>query len=104
MPSPSSSDGLSRNTSPSPVLGTDVSFEDCMDDIEQDEERVMDCRSSDDIVIVSDAITSANDSMGSSPDDWLPLDLCYGVPLFDNDLCEWTCQKVRKLRGRPPEK
>ena len=92
VPSPNSSEELSRNASPSPVMGSDISFDECIDDEEQ-EDTTIDCRSSDDMVIVNDTVKPG--VISSSQDDWVPLDLCYGVSLFDSDLCEWTCQKVR---------
>ncbi|EDO47478.1 predicted protein [Nematostella vectensis] len=51
----------------------------------------MDYRSSDDMVIVN-GVGCTTSACASK--DWLPLDLCFGVPLFDGDLSEEVCNKI----------
>ncbi|KAK3746262.1 hypothetical protein QZH41_016510 [Actinostola sp. cb2023] len=95
LSSPTSSEIPSRTASPSePVIAAELGFDECLD---EQEEGSIDCRSSDDMVIVTaDTMKTQQgaDLSSSSTHDWVPLDLCYGVPLFDSELSEWICQKI----------
>ena len=50
------------------------------------------CSSVDDMVMIS---KNHKQESAQSPDQWVPLDLCYGLPLFDGDLSKQVYQKVR---------
>ena len=49
----------------------------------------VDCRSSDEMVVVGEGRRSSEKSS-----DWVPLDLCFGVPLFDSKLSGEVCERV----------
>ena len=97
--SPDGSGVTSRTDSPSePIIDSVMSFVDIgSEDI--DGEGSVDCRSSDDMVIVSERVKAQDENTlpSCSAQDWVPLDLCFGVPLFDSDLSDRICQTVRML-------
>lgn len=60
--------------------------------------------SNDELLIIKDlepeksrSVSSLESSQDPSNCTWLPLQLCYGIPLFDGDLNEEITKKVRKI-------
>ena len=93
MPSPAANDP--RSLSPLIVINDADSSQDSASDEQNEEDGVdpMSCSSVDDMVMVGkDKKENEEDIIASK---WLPLDLCYGLPLFDGDLCKQVYQKVR---------
>ena len=42
------------------------------------------------------ALETTEEEMSSEKSsDWLPLDVCFGVPLFDSKLSSQVCERVR---------
>ena len=63
---------------------------------EQNEEDGVDgvtCGSDNDMVMVGKEKKKESEGDGRA-EKWLPLDLCYGLPLFDGDLSNQVYQKV----------
>ena len=56
------------------------------------EDDSMDCRSSDDVVVIGKDKRKAVDESAL----WVPLELCYGVPLFEGELGKMVTQKVSR--------
>lgn len=84
-----------RSLSPLIVINDADSSQDSASDEQNEEDGVdpMSCSSVDDMVLVGkDKKPNEEERIA---DKWLPLDLCYGLPLFDGDLCKQVYQKVR---------
>lgn len=98
MPSPAANDP--RSLSPLIVINDADSSLDSASDEQNEEDGVdpMSCSSVDDMVMVG------KDKKGNEEEiiagKWLPLDLCYGLPLFDGDLCKQVYQKVRNTEQK----
>ncbi|KAJ7374980.1 hypothetical protein OS493_001707 [Desmophyllum pertusum] len=93
MPPPAMSDP--RSLSPLIVINDMYSSQDSAS-YEQNEEDGVDpisCSSVDDMVMVGKDKKKENEEERSA-DKWLPLDLCYGLPLFDGDLSKQVYQKI----------
>ena len=95
MPSPTINDP--RSLSPLIVINDMDSSQDSASDEQNEEDGVdpMSCSSVDDMVMVGKDKKKESEEE-SITDKWLPLDLCYGLPLFDGDLSKQVYQKVRK--------
>lgn len=93
MPSPAMNDP--RSLSPLIVINDMDSSQDSASDEQNDEDGAdpMSCNSVDDMVVVGKDKKKENEGEGSA-EKWLPLDLCYGLPLFDGDLSNQVYQKV----------
>lgn len=95
MPLPAMNDP--RSLSPLIVIDDVDSSQDSASDEQNEEDGVdpMSCSSVDDMVMVGKDKKKENEEERNA-DKWLPLDLCYGLPLFDGDLCKQVYQKVRE--------
>ena len=93
MPSPAMNDP--RSLSPLIVINDMDSSQDSASDEQNDEDGSdpISCNSVDDMVMVGKDKKKENEGEGIA-DKWLPLDLCYGLPLFDGDLSNQVYQKV----------
>lgn len=94
MPSPAVNDP--RSLSPLIVINDADSSADSASD-EQNEEDGPDPMSSssvDDMVMIGK--DKKVEKQEDNADRWLPLDLCYGLPLFDSDLSKQVYKKVRR--------
>ncbi|XP_078360710.1 protein FAM91A1-like [Oculina patagonica] len=93
MPSPAINDP--RSLSPLIVINDVDSSQDSASDDQNEEDGVdpMSCNSVDDMVMVGKDKKKENEEKRNA-DKWLPLDLCYGLPLFDGDLCKQVYQKI----------
>lgn len=84
-----------RSLSPLIVIDDVDSSQDSASDEHNEEDGVdpVSCDSVDDMVMVGkEKKKESEDDRGA--DKWLPLDLCYGLPLFDGDLSKQVYQKV----------
>lgn len=95
MPSPTMNDP--RSLSPLIVINDADSSADSASDEQNEEDGAepMSCSSVDDMVMIGKE--KKGDKEDDSADRWLPLDLCYGLPLFDGDLSKQVYQKVRRF-------
>ena len=95
MPSPAMNDP--QSLSPLIVVNDADSSTDSVSD-EQNEENgsEMLMGSVDDMVMVGAG--KGKESKGDLACQWLPLDLCFGLPLFDGDLSKQVYQKVGGYR------
>lgn len=92
MPSPAANDP--RSLSPLIVINDADSSLDSASDEQNEEDGVdpMSCSSVDDMVMVGKDKKENEEEIIAGK--WLPLDLCYGLPLFDGDLCKQVYQKI----------
>ena len=86
-----------RSLSPLIVINDADSSADSASDEQNEEDGAepMSCSSVDDMVMVGKE--KKGDKEDDSADRWLPLDLCYGLPLFDGDLSKQVYQKVSRF-------
>lgn len=91
MPSPAIDDP--RSLSPLIVVNDADSSTDSASDEQNEEDGAdpMSCSSVDGMVMVDKDKKGAKDDGANK---WMPLDLCYGLPLFDGDLSKQVYQKV----------
>lgn len=97
IPPPTANDP--RSLSPLIIINDADSSQDSASDEQNEEDGVdpMSCSSVDDMVLVGkDKKPNKEETIAGK---WLPLDLCYGLPLFDGDLCKQVYQKVRNRDG-----
>ena len=92
MPTPAQNDP--RSFSPLIVINDADSSTDSASDEQNEEDGAdpMSFSSVDDMVMVGKE--KKEEAGDDSADKWLPLDLSYGLPLFDGDLCKQVYQKV----------
>ena len=85
-----------RSLSPLIVINDADSSTDSASDEQNEEDGAdpMSCSSVDDMVMIGNDKKEGTEDDGANK--WLPLDLCYGLPLFDGDLSKQVYQKVRR--------